>query len=84
MSWKSQFEKLAAEDSLLEKLAELEHDRWSRWEKWRKRPEVTAEDEERWVRQRETPYAELSEKEKESDRKEARRTLELLRKMNAR
>lgn len=68
------------EEALREKLAELEHDRWSGWEKYR----ATAAGEnhvsgeanlERWARQRTTPYAELSEAEKDSDRAEADKTL---------
>lgn len=35
---------------------------------------------ERWTRQIETPYSELSEEEKDSDRKEARKTIEALEK----
>lgn len=65
-------------EELIEKLADLEHDRWSRWELWRTRKEKTEEDEKRWEVQRKTPYTELSEKEKDSDRKEALKTIELL------
>jgi len=80
-------------EPLMEQLAEREHERWSRWmrhlfskchdcvdvendavdqlipEKWALR----------WRRQMETPYAALSEAEKESDRKEAREILAVLR-----
>jgi|GEM_PF-1831995 len=56
-------------DNLMEELAALEHERWSRWHKhavanW------TSENIARWNRQAETPYEQLSEREKESDRKE--------------
>jgi hypothetical protein len=64
--------------SLVESLAADEHDRWSRWEKWRTSPERTDKDKARWRKQRETVYAKLTDREKESDRKEARRILELL------
>ncbi len=64
-------------DDLLEQLADLEHARWSGWEKYRERVS-NPENETRWERQRATPYAELSEGEKESDRKEARLTMLVL------
>jgi len=71
---------------LLEKLADIEHARWSGWERYReqcvaavKRPGDTETHEERWRRLRETPYAELTEASKESDRVEARKTLDAIR-----
>jgi hypothetical protein len=77
-----------AEDKndLLENLADLEHNRWSRWQtylhsKCRKNEDgsltISPEDVIHWEKQISTPYSELSEKEKESDRKEARKTLEM-------
>ena len=78
---------------LRELLADLEHDRWSRWMEYlfnqcesaeiltgRKilvMPEWAVS---RWGRQMETSYADLNEAEKESDRKEADYTLDLLEK----
>ena len=68
---------------LIELLAAVEHERWSAWEKYREKC-VTANvghdsgaetHEERWKRLRETPYAQLTEREKESDRVEVRKTL---------
>jgi hypothetical protein len=74
-------------DELLEALADSEHARWSRWmeylfSKCRIEPNeartIPPELVARWRRQCETPYAKLSEAEKESDRKEARRTIEIM------
>jgi hypothetical protein len=67
---------------LIEALAAIEHDRWSGWERYRERCVAqvrrdgdTETHEDRWRRQRETPYEKLSEREKESDRAEVRKTL---------
>jgi hypothetical protein len=69
---------------LLEKLAALEHMQWSCWAKSRlekvttQSAEETEKDMLRWKRQIDTPYEQLSEKEKESDREWARKVLELI------
>ena len=66
---------------LREKLAALEHERWSRWEKHREDASIGPSGEQnlaRWRRQRETPYEQLTEQEKESDRAEVDQTLALL------
>ena len=65
-------------ESLLEELADSEHDKWSRWMRWML-INWTKGNVERWWRQKDTPYSELTEREKESDRKEARKTLEIIR-----
>lgn len=75
-------------DELREKLAEQEHERWSRWMEYMLE-QVPYNDDgtwtmpawavHRWVRQMRTPYTDLSEEEKDSDRKEADRTLALFR-----
>ena len=73
-------------DNLREKLAELAHEQWSGWMKYLFAQMEQGKycllmpgwAEERWKRQMRTPYAELSEQEKESDRKEADRVLALL------
>lgn len=67
-------EKIIAE--FIEKGADIEHERWSKWHIYMR--DKPAEWMPRWNRQAETPYAELSEKEKESDRKEVRTYLPLL------
>jgi hypothetical protein len=67
-----------ADGDLREQLADLEHDRWSRWMR-HMFANATDENFARWARQMETPYADLSEAEKDSDRKEADNTLEVLR-----
>ena len=75
------------EEDIVEALADLEHERWSSWMEYLF--EVSTENEdgsvtipsdkvERWQRQIDTPYDDLSDKEQESDRKEARKTIALL------
>lgn len=63
---------------MLEKLAELEHIQWSHWTKYMLE-NLTPENIERWKKQIETPYSDLSEKEKESDREWARKVIEIFR-----
>ena len=74
-------------EDFVEKGGALEHARWGRWHKYmlsrmsiRKDDslEFDKEDFERWLRQSNTPYNELSEKEKESDRREVREYLPLI------
>jgi hypothetical protein len=61
----------------LEQLAELEHEQWAHWTRYML-DNLTEENIARWRRQIDTPYEELSEKEKESDRKWARKVLGVL------
>ena len=83
-------------DRLLEKLAALEHTRWSKWMEYlftkgathtmgdalhRFEPPafiINGDSVARWKRQLATEYKDLSEAEKESDRIEARKTLEVV------
>lgn len=69
-------------EEVVEKGADLEHDRWSGWQKYLHSLCVKNEDGtltipkervERWERQIATPYSELSEQEKEYDRIEVRK-----------
>lgn len=73
--------------TLREALAAQEHERWSHWMRWQFECCIKNEDGsltipapkvERWTRQMNTPYRDLSEQEKESDRREADETLKLL------
>ena len=72
---------------LLEVLAANEHERWSHWQRYLHEQCVPAGDGSlmipadlvrRWTAQMNTPYAELSEKEKESDREQVRGVLALI------
>lgn len=74
-------------EKLVEKLSDLEHESWSNWMKHlfnisRKLPEGSVEIPtwavERWTRQMNTNYKDLAEHEKESDRIEVRKVIELL------
>jgi hypothetical protein len=69
---------------LLETLAAIEHERWAHWQRYMHAqcrpgaggaliipPELVV----RWTEQLSTPYAELPEPEKESDREQVRRYL---------
>jgi hypothetical protein len=75
------------DNDLIEILADIEHERWSKWMRymfecgtlgtdgsWR----MPADKVERWQRQAKTPYAELSDREKQSDRNEVKTTLTAL------
>jgi hypothetical protein len=65
-----QLVKQMAEESLIEKLAELEHNQWLAWARsvlasWRAK--LSYQLEQKWERN-DKPYSELTEKEKEKDR----------------
>ena len=62
---------------LLEELAELEHKQWAHWTEYMLN-NLTDEDIKRWKRQIETPYSELSEKEKDGDREWAEKVLKII------
>lgn len=82
------------DDDLRERLADLSHEIWSHWMRWMfscgADMVVAAEGEEmiawtmppskreRWQRQMNTPYGELSEREKDSDREQADKILDVL------
>lgn len=76
----------AVSQKLLEALADSEHDRWSKWMRYlfgKSRmfcgfciiPRASVQC---WKRQMATPYKELSEHEKDSDRKWADRTISII------
>lgn len=62
---------------LREQLAALEHEQWAHWTRYML-DNLTPENMARWRQQVETPYGELSEAEKESDRRWADKVLGLL------
>jgi hypothetical protein len=72
--------------NLIEMLADTEHNRWSKWQRWLHEcgqpypeglllPKVNVD---RWQRQIKTNYHNLSDKEKDSDRREALQTLKTI------
>ncbi len=70
-----------------EQLADIEHQRWSDWQKYMHSKmidngkgflEIDEEFINRWATQIRTPYSELSEKEKDSDREQVERYLPML------
>ena len=72
---------------LLEPLAAIEHERWAHWQKYLHSQcsknndgslTIPSELVERWERQLNTPYHDLSQKEKESDREQVSRYLNLI------
>lgn len=75
-------------DELLETLASVEHERWSHWQRYmhsRCIPQgddgalvIPADLVRRWEKQIATPYSELTDDEKESDREQVRRYLPLI------
>lgn len=74
-------------DELLEELAAVEHERWSHWQQYLHDqcvpgPDgsltIPAELARRWSAQMTTPYNELSEEERDSDRDQVRRYLPVI------
>lgn len=68
----------------MEQLSHIEHERWSHWQRYMHDKGVRQADGsmvipsdlvQQWDRQISTPYGELSEKEKESDREQVRKYL---------
>ena len=66
---------------MLEELANLEHEQWAHWTRYMLN-NLTPENIERWKGQCDTPYSELSEKEKESDREWARKVMTIASRCN--
>jgi hypothetical protein len=71
-------------DGIVEELASIEHERWAHWQQYVhgkgiRQPEgsllLPAELVSRWEAQIATPYADLSEEEKQSDREQVHRYL---------
>jgi hypothetical protein len=71
------FESKEEQSATKEKLAALEHDQWAHWTKYML-SNLTPENIARWKKQIDTPYADLSEKEKDSDREWAEKAIKLM------
>jgi hypothetical protein len=74
-------------DGLIERLAAIEHERWSHWQRYlhskgTRQPDgsilLPADLVARWEEQIEKKYLELSDKEKESDREQVRKYIPLI------
>ena len=74
-------------EGLIEKLANVEHERWSHWQRYMHSKcerisdgslVIPANLVEQWESQMKTPYSALSESEKESDREQVRRYLPII------
>ncbi len=79
-------------DDTLEAIAAVEHERWSHWQRYLHARctrlddgslVIPAELAARWTAQMTTPYSELSESEKDSDREQAQEYLAVLRRAAA-
>lgn len=65
------------EDELIDRLADLEHEQWAHWTTYMM-AHMTEANTSRWKVQAQKPYSQLSETDKEKDRKWARKVLEVL------
>jgi len=72
---------LEDKEDVLEKLAELEHEQWAHWTKYMLN-NLNDENISHWKEQIKTPYSDLSEKEKDSDREWARKALKIIKESN--
>jgi hypothetical protein len=75
------------QQSLIESLAAIEHDRWSHWQRYMHEQcrlnddgslTIPSELVARWTKQMTTPYSSLSEAEKESDREQVRQYIPII------
>lgn len=75
-------------EELMERLAAIEHERWADWQRYLQSKCITNSDGTltipewavtHWTRQINTPYDQLTEQEKESDREQVRRYWNLIR-----
>lgn len=66
------------DDSMIERLAALEHEQWTHWTRYMI-ANWSPGNRERWRQQTDTPYSELSEAEKSSDRDWAKCAIEEIR-----
>ena len=78
---------LLGNPDLMEELATAEHERWSHWQRYLHQQCQAAADGSltipahlvrQWTRQMNTPYTELSETEKDSDREQVQRYLPII------
>jgi len=74
-------------DDLLDTLAAIEHERWSHWQRYMHSKAIQRSDGSllvpaelvgQWERQIETPFEQLSEQEKDSDREQVQKYLPLI------
>lgn len=79
--------KVLESEQLIDELAAIEHERWAHWQRYvhehceRQQDGsllIPAELAARWEAQIETPYVELTEREKDSDREQVRRYLPVI------
>ena len=79
----------AGEPELVEQLASIEHERWAHWQRYMHEKAIrnadgsltiSAELVARWERLMATPYTQLTDKERESDREQVRRYLPVVEK----
>ena len=77
----------SALEGIFEQLAFIEHDRWSQWQRYMHSKSIRQTDGsllipsdlvERWERQMTTEYADLTDKEKASDREQVQKYLPLI------
>ena len=87
MSTERDVQALLETPALMEKLAAIEHERWAHWQQYMHDQCQRADDRsliipaqlaQRWQTQIETPYEDLTESEKDSDREQVRRYLPII------
>ncbi|KKN66522.1 hypothetical protein LCGC14_0470560 [marine sediment metagenome] len=87
-SWGTSINKESEMSELFEKLAAVQHDIWASWQRWVHENKMTEDsfgdltvqrvEYKRWQRQIKTPYDDLTESEKDSDREQVRKFWDLI------